>query len=153
MNEIDEVNSLIKQIANITNQLIKKGVVKQKENIVSDYAKWFCSKKYTFKLNDTNEKSFDALSKLGERVLIRTRIGSEFEFNIEFTDICVECCDYLLLVFLNEDTWMIESIYQISQDILRKFKSLEKRNGFEWNRESRSLSMQIYPNDNSILLI
>lgn len=153
MNVIDEINSLIKQVANIMNQLIKKGVVHQIENIVSDYAKWFCSKKYTLKLDDTNEKSYDALSKLGERVLIRTKIGSEFEFNIAFKHVFVECCDYILLVFLNEDTWMIESIYQICQDVLRRFKILEKRNGFEWNRESRSLSMQIYPNDNAILLI
>ena len=61
--------------------------------------------------------------------------------------------DYLFVVFMDEKSWMINSIYKVSYDVVKDFLSIDKKKRFEWRRESRSLSLQIYPDeDNTITL-
>ena len=59
--------------------------------------------------------------------------------------------DYLLIVFINETTWMIDSIYKVAHEVVNKFLSYDQDNRFEWRRESRSLSLQLYPDEDNTL--
>ena len=48
---------------------------------------------------------------------------------------------------------MIKAIYKVSRDIVKDFLNLDQRNIFEWKREARSLSLQIYPDEENMILL
>jgi hypothetical protein len=137
---LEEARKLIFEIAKLKNRLQKLGVVKSGGEITSDYAKWFCSVKFGLELCDKNKFGHDALSKFGKRIQIKTIVGSDIDFKTTFDEIQVCEFDYLLIVFINETTGLIDSIYKVAQDIVTKFLSNDKDKKFEWRRESRSLS-------------
>ena len=148
---LDEVKKLVFQIANLKNRLKELGIVKNGGKITSDYSKWFCSFKFGLELCDKNELGYDALSKFEKRILIKSIVGSDIDFKTNIDEIQVDEFDSLLIVFMNEETWMIDSIYQVSHDIVTKFLSNERDKKFEWRRESRSLSLQLYPDEDNTL--
>lgn len=147
----EEVRKLILQIAKLKNQLQELGVVKSEGKIASDYAEWFCSFKFGLELCYKNKSGYDAPSKFGKKIRIKSRIGSDIDFKINFDGIQVNEFDYLLTVFINEKTWMIDSIYKVSHDVVRKFLSNDWDKKFEWRRESRSLSLQLYPDEDNMI--
>ena len=149
----DEVKELILQIAELKNNLQERGVIRSEGKITADYAKWFCSKKFGLELCSQRDFSYDALSKFDERVQIKSRMGSDTDFSITFDGLCLDDFDYLFIVFMNENTWMIDSIYKVSQNIVRNFLSVDPPRRFKWCGESRSLSLQMYlDEDNEIFL-
>lgn len=152
MDEVKEVEKLISQIADIKNRLKGIGVIRSDGKITSEYAEWFCSRKFSLKLCEKGKIRYDDMSELGERVQIESKIGSDIDFGINFEAVRIELIDYLLAVFINEDTWMVDSVYKVTNDIVKKFLSLDKAKKFLWRRESRSLSLQIYPNDESLII-
>ena len=140
-------------MANLKNQLHELGVVKSEDKITSDYAEWFCSIKFGLESFNKSKFGYDALSKYGERIQIKSVIGSDIDFKLNFDEIHVDKFDYLLIVFINKNTWMIDSIYKVSIDVVRRFLSYDQENRFEWRGESRSLSLQLYPDeDNTIMM-
>ena len=66
-------------------------------------------------------------------------------------EIQAEKIDSLFIVFIKEKTLMINSIYQVSHDIITKFLRIHHEKKFEWKRESRSLSLQLYPEEENEL--
>lgn len=148
--ELEEVNKLIFQMANLKNQLQELGVVKDSDNILSDYAMWFCSVKFGLELCNKNKIGCDALSKFGKRILIKSKVGSDIDFEIDF-EIQLGDFDYLFIVFIDEITWMIDSVYRVSFDIVIKFLNTDLGKKFEWRRESRSLSLQLFPSEENTL--
>ena len=148
---LDEVKEIIFKIANLNNKLKDLGVVKGGDKIVSDYAKWFCSNKFGLELSDKKEFGYDALSKYGKKIQIKSIFGSDIDFQINISEIQVDEIDSLLIVFINEKTLMIDSIYQVSHDVITKFLSNNQDKTFEWRRESRSLSLQLYPEEDNEL--
>ena len=148
--ELEEVNKLIFQMANLKNQLQELGVVKNSDNILSDYAMWFCSVKFGLELCNKNKIGCDALSKFGKRILIKSKVGSDIDFEIDF-EIQLGDFDYLFIVFIDEITWMIDSVYRMSFDIVTKFLNTDLGKKFEWRRESRSLSLQLHPSEENII--
>ncbi|MEJ2241955.1 MAG: hypothetical protein P8Y18_07415 [Candidatus Bathyarchaeota archaeon] len=148
--ELVKVENLIRQIVMLKNQLQELGVLQGGDQICSDYAKWFCSVKFDLELCDRKKLGYDAFSKFGKRVQIESRLGSDVDFSIRF-DIQGDAFDYLLLVFVNESTWMIDSIYKVSHGIVTKFLICDQKSKFEWKRESRSLSEQLYPDEENML--
>ena len=149
----DEVKELILQIAELKNNLQERGVIRSEDKITADYAKWFCSKKFGLELCSEGHFSYDARSKFDERVQIKSRMGSDTDFTITFDGLRLDDFDYLLIVFMNNKTWMIDSIYKVSIDVVRRFLSYDQDNRFEWRGESRSLSLQLYPDeDNTIMM-
>jgi hypothetical protein len=151
--EFDEVRKLIFQMAELKNQLKELGVIRSEGKIFDDYAEWFCSNKFGLALCDKSEFEYDAVSKFGEKVQIKSKIGSDIDFEITFDEILVNEFDYLLIVFINEVTWMIESIYKVSHDVVKTFLSNDKMKRFNWLRESRSLSLQLYPDENNMIVL
>jgi hypothetical protein len=149
--KIDEVKEIISQIANLKNRLKDLGVVKRGDKIISDYAKWFCSKKFKLQLCEDKNLGYDALSQYGKKIQIKSIIGSDIDFKININEIQVEKIDSLLIAFIEEKTLMIDSIYQTSHDILIKFLRTDDSKKFEWKRESRSLSLQLYPEEENEL--
>jgi len=149
--ELEEARKLICEIAELKNRLQELGVVKSGSEIISDYAKWFCSVKFGLELCDKNKFGHDAFSKFGKRIQIKIRVGSDIDFKNNFDEIQVDEFDYLLIVFIDETTWMIDSIYKVAQDVVTKFLSNDQDKKFEWRRESRSLSEQLYPDENNTL--
>ena len=148
---LEKATKLINKIATLTNQLQKIGVIKSGNEITSDFPKWFCSIEFGLELCDKNKSGYDAISKFGERIQIKSTLGSDIDFKIDFNGINVDEVDYLLVVFMNDTTWMIDSIYKVNKDVLTNFLSNDLDKKFEWRRESRSLSEQIYPNDENTL--
>jgi hypothetical protein len=147
--ELAEVEKIMLQIAELKNQLKEFGVLHSGDQISSDYAKWFCSVKFDLDLCDKNKKGYDALSQFGKRIQIKCRLGSDIDFKTNFE--IQEDFDYLLIVFINETTWMIDSIYKVSRDVVTKFLSNYRDKKFQWRRESRSLSLQLYPEEENTL--
>jgi hypothetical protein len=148
--ELEEVKKLIFQMSNIKNQLRELGVVKNSDNILSDYAEWFCSVKFGLELCNKNKIGYDALSNFGKKILIKSKVGSDIDFDIDF-EIQLDDFDYLFIVFIDEKTWMIDSVYRVSCDIVTKFLNTGLAKKFEWIRESRSLSLQLYPDEENTL--
>ena len=148
---LEKARKLINEIATLTNRLQKLGVIKSGNEITSDYPKWFCSVKFGLELCDRNKSGYDAISKFGNRIQIKSTLGSDIDFKTDFDGIQVDEVDYLLVVFMNETTWMIDSIYKVNQDVLKNFLSNDPDKKFEWRRESRSLSLQLYPDDDNTL--
>jgi len=145
-----EVEKIILQMAKLNNQLIELGVLQSGDQISSDYAKWFCSVRFDFELVEKNKLGYDAFSKFGNRIQIKSRLGSDIDFETRF-EIQDDAFDYLLIVFLNKTTWMIDSIYKVPKSIVTKFLNNDKNKEFEWKRESRSLSEQLYPDEENVL--
>ena len=148
--ELEEVKQLILQMANIKNQLQEFGVVRKPDKILSDYAKWFCSIKFGLELWNKNKSGYDAISKFGKKILIKSKVGSDIDFEIDF-EIQLDAFDYVFIVFINEKSWMIDSVYSVSYDIVTKFLNNNLNKKFEWRRESRSLSLQLYPDEENTL--
>lgn len=148
--ELAEVKKLILQMASLKNQLQELGVVKNSEKILSDYAEWFCSVKFGLELCNTNKIGYDALSKFGKKILIKSKVGSDIDFEIDF-EIQLGVFDYLFIVFIDETTWIIDSVYRVSYDIVTKFLNTDLDKKFEWRRESRSLSLQLHPSEENTL--
>lgn len=151
--EFEKARKLIFQIAELKNQLQEIGVIRSEGEITSDYAKWFCSIKFNLKLCENHKSGYDAFSKFGEKVRIRSITESDINFKIDFAGIRPNEFDYLLVVFINETTWMIDSIYKVSHDVVMKFLSNTRDKKFEWRRESRSLSLQLYPGDANMIFL
>ena len=148
--EFEEARKLVSQIAQLKNRLRDLGVIRNKKKIMDNYAEWFCSKKFNLDLRDPKKGGYDALSKFGERIRIKVTTASDIDFGLTFDKIGEDDFDYLLIVFINNETWMISSIYRISFDTIQKFLADGR---FTWNREFRSLSLQVYPDeDNTIFL-
>jgi len=149
----EEVRKIIFQMSGLMNRLRDLGVIRSVDKITDDYAKWFCSHKFGLELCDDGEFGYDAISKYGEKVQIISKTGSDINFEITFDGIRANELDYLIVVFTNEQTWMIDSIYKISKDVVKKFLCYDQPKKLEWCRESRSLSLQLYPyDDNTIFL-
>ena len=149
----EEAKKLISQMARIKNRLRKLEVIRSDDKIIDDYAKWFCSHKFGLELVDKSEFGYDAISKYGEKVQIKSKIGSDIDFDTTFDEIEVNELDYLLTVFINGETWMIDSVYKVSQNLTKKFLSNDQVKKFEWKGESRSLSLQLYPNENNMIFL
>ena len=149
----DEVRELILQIAELKNNLQEWGVIGSEDKITADYAKWFCSKKFGLELYREVDFSYDARSKFDERVQIKIRMGSDTDFTITFGGLCLDDFDYLFIVFMNKNTWMIDSIYKVSQNIVRDFLSVDPPRRFKWCGESRSLSLQMYPDEENEIFL
>ena len=149
----EEVRKLISQMAELKNRLRNLGVIRSADNITDDYAKWFCSHKFGLELCDKGEFGYDALSKYGEKVQIKSKIGSDIDFEIAFDGIRVNEIDYLFAIFISEEPWMIDSIYKISHDVVKNFLSNDQVRKFEWRRESRSLSLQLYPDEDNMIFL
>ena len=149
----EKVRKVIFQMAELKNQLKELGVIRSEGKIFDDYAEWFCSIKFGLDLCDKSEFVYDAVSKYGEKVQIKSKIGSDIDFEITFDELLVNEFDYLLIVFINEVTWMIESIYKVSHDVVKKFLSTDQVRKFECRRESRSLSLQLYPDENNMIFL
>ena len=150
---LEEVRKLILQMAVLKNRLQEMGVVRSEDKIISDYAEWFCSFKLGIELCNESKLGYDALSKFGERIQIKSRIGSDIDFKIAFDGIRVNEFDYLLVTFINMTTWMIDSIYKVSHEVVKRFLSNDKDKRFKWTRESRSLSLQLYPGDDNMIVM
>jgi len=138
-------------MSKLKDKLQELGVVKSDKKIATDYAELFCSVKFGLELCDTSKFGYDALSKFGKKILIRSKIGSDIDFKTNFDEFQVDEFDYLLVVFINETTWMIDSIYKVASDVVTKFLSNDRDKKFEWRSESRSLSSQIYPDEENTL--
>jgi len=151
--DFGEARKLILKMAELKNRLKELGVIRSEGNITAGYAEWFCSKKYCLDLCPRGEFGYDALSKYGERIQIKSRTGLETDFKITFDGIRVDELDYLFAVFINEKTWMIDSIYKVSHDVVKAFLSTDQARKFKWRGESRSLSLQIYPDENNMILL
>lgn len=149
--DIKEVQNLILQMAELKNKLKNIGVIRNEERIIAEYAEWFCSKKYDLELCDKEKVGYNAVSKFGDKYQIKSRIGSEIDFNITFNGIQFGEFDFLLLVFISEKSWMIDSIYRVSSEVAKEFSSTDFAQRFEWSRRSRSLSLQIYPDPENML--
>jgi hypothetical protein len=148
--ELEQVKNLIFQMANLKNQLQELGIIKNSDNVLSGYAEWFCSVKFGLELCNKNEIGYDALSNFEKRILIKSKVGSDINFEIDF-EIRLDNFDYLFIVFIDENTWMIDSVYSVSFDIVTKFLNTDLGKKFEWRRESRSLSLQLYPSEENTL--
>ena len=48
---------------------------------------------------------------------------------------------------------MIDSIYKVPCNVVKDFLSFDQKNSFQWKREARSLSLQIYPDEDNMILI
>jgi hypothetical protein len=149
----EEARKLIFQMAELKNQLRELGVIRSEGKITDNYAEWFCSNKFGLELCDRGEFGCDALSKYGEKVQIKSITGSDIDFEIAFDGIRVNEFDYLFVVFINEVTWMIHSVYKVSRDVVKKFLSNDRVKRFEWRRESRSLSLQLYPDEDNMITL
>ena len=149
----EEARKLVSQMAELKNRLHELGVIRGNEKITDGYAEWFCSNKFGLDLCNKNEFGYDALSKYGEKVQIKSITGSDIDFQIAFEGIQVNKIDYLFVVFINEATWMIDSVYRVSHDVVKNFLSTDTVKRFEWRRESRSLSLQLYPEDDNMITL
>ena len=145
----EEARKLISQIAELKNRLQGFGVIRSKKKIIYDYAEWFCSKMFNLDICD-GEGGYDALTKFGERVRIKIKTASDIDFGLTFDQSGLDDFDYLFAVFINDQTWMISAIYRVSFDTIQKF-FVDGR--FTWNRESRSLSLQLYPNEDDTIYL
>lgn len=149
--DIEEAQNLILQMADLKNKLKDAGVIRSEETLIADYSEWFCSKKFDLELCNNGELGYDAVSKFGDKVQISSRIGSDTDFNITFDGIRLGELDYLLAVFINGKSWMIEAIYRVSHEIVKEFLSSDPAQKFRWKRRSRSLSLQVYPDAENML--
>jgi hypothetical protein len=143
----------ILQIAQLKNELRELGISIHEDQIATGYAQWFCSQKYNLELCENEQVVYNALSKFGDKVQIKSRIGVDIDFNITFDDIWINEIDYLLIVFLNENTWMIDSIYKVPRDVVEEFRIIGIETSFKWCRESRSLSMQMFPDEENTIVL
>ena len=84
----EEARNLILQMAELKNRLKELGVIRSEGKITDDYPEWFCSKKFGLELFDEEEGGYAALSKFGERVMIRSRVVSDIDFGLAFNGIC-----------------------------------------------------------------
>ena len=139
-----KVKEFVLKIVEITNRLHNLGVVRAERDIVSEYVEWFCSKKFGLRLGD---KVGDvAFSMFDEKVLIRSNFGSFTDFGSKFCGIVK--VDYIFCVFLDKESLLFDSVYKISWDVVKDFL-VDSKKCFEWKREARSLSLQVFPEENN----
>jgi hypothetical protein len=48
---------------------------------------------------------------------------------------------------------MIDSIYKVPRDVIKEFCIIDIEKSFEWCRESRSLSMQMFPDEENTIVL
>jgi len=147
-----EVKELVLSLVKVKRRLLELGIGKN-DTITNGYAQWFCSKKYNLKLNKKENQGYYENPIFNERIKIVSKIGSDTNFESIFDGIFIEKFDYLFVVFINEKTWMIDSIYKVPCNVVKDFLSLDQKNSFQWKRETRSLSLQIYPDEEHMILL
>ena len=148
----EEVKELVLSIVKVKKRLLELGIGKD-DTITNGYAQWFCSKKYNLKLNEKENQGYYGHSIFNERIKIVSKIGTDTNFESIFDGIFIEKFDYLFVVFINEKTWMIDSIYKVPSNVVKDFLSFDQKNSFQWKREARSLSLQIYPDEDNMILL
>lgn len=149
----NDISKLVAHTANCIRQLKNKGVIQSTENIPLAYARWFCAQSLPIELVASSQQTgYDAHSKFGDRIQIIMKLSSDTNFEATFSTMCLNCIDYLLLVFMEEETWQIKSIYQIPRDTLLQFAHNDRAT-IQWCGELRSLSVQVYPIDENTLLL
>ena len=152
MSDFEKAQNIVSKIAELSIQLHKLGIITHNCKIPDDYTKWFCLHKFSLKMSKIENSGYFAISKFGEKVQIRSKIGSDIDFTLSFDDIFLNEFDYLLIVFINKETWMIDSIYKVSHHTLKDFFN-SKNSSFKWSRESRSLSLQLYPEEDNMITL
>ena len=148
----EEVKELVLSIVKVKKRLLELGIGKY-DTITNGYAQWFCSKKYNLKLNEKENQGYYGHSIFNERIKIVSKIGTDTNFESIFDGIFIEKFDYLFVVFINEKTWVIDSIYKVPSNVVKDFLSFDQKNSFQWKREARSLSLQIYPDEDNMILL
>jgi len=149
----ETVRELISQMAKVKNRLQELNVIRNECEITAGYTKWFCSKKYGLELCNSEDLGYDALSKYGEKIQIKGKIGSDIDFRITFDGIHLNDLDYLFAVFIDEKTWMIDSIYKVPHNVVKDFLTVDPPRRFKWRGESRSLSLQLYPDEDNMIIL
>ena len=104
-------------------------------------------------INKKENQGYYGHSIFNERIKIVSKIGTDTNFESIFDGIFIEKFDYLFVVFINEKTWMIDSIYKVPSNVVKDFLSFDQKNSFQWKREARSLSLQIYPDEDNMILL
>lgn len=150
----NDIAKLVFLTADCISQLEKEGVLRSTEDIPLAYAKWFCAQHLSIELvsHESQQTSYDAISKFGEHIQIIKKLGSDTNFSATFSDVRLKSIDYLLVVFMEEKNWQIKSIYQISRDTLSDF-ICDDQTLIRWCGELRSLSVQVYPVDENTLFL
>jgi hypothetical protein len=150
----NDIAKLVFLTADCISQLEEEGVLRSTEDIPLAYAKWFCAQHLSIELvsHESQQTSYDAISKFGEHIQIIKKLGSDTNFSATFSDVRLKSIDYLLVVFMEEKNWQIKSIYQISRDTLSDF-ICDDQTLIRWCGELRSLSVQVYPVDENTLFL
>jgi hypothetical protein len=143
--EIDEASELIQKMAGLKNQLKQAGVIRSEKKITSDYAEWFCTKKFNLSLSESQgEVGYDAVSEKGEKIQIKSRTGKINDYRLTFDGIRMGLFDLLFCVFIDEDSWMITDVFKVTPETVQKYLSRDRARRFKWRRESRQACVKIF---------
>lgn len=85
MKELNRMNEteLLQTNGSVIDELIRRGVIKTRNNPVGDYTEWLVSKRLALKMKGNSQKSFDAVDTGEMRYQIKGRcsVGGSVQFS------------------------------------------------------------------------
>jgi hypothetical protein len=63
---------------------------------------------------------------------------------LTFDGIRLGLFDYLFIVLIDEDSWLVSNNFKVSPDTVQAFLSEDSVRRFNWRRESRELSEEFF---------
>lgn len=124
--------SLLKQFADILDELKRRGVVRTRNNPVADYAEWLVAQKLGFCLERNSRSGYDATNKNGERFQIKGRRLDPSNKSRQLSvirNLDANEFDYLIGILFDRDFTVLEA-YKIPRRIIGKYsKFSEHQNG------------------------
>lgn len=123
---------LLECFADILDELKKRGVVRSRNNPVADYAEWLVAKKLGLSLERNSRSGYDATTRSGERIQIKSRrldpSSKSHQLSV-IRNLEAREFDYLIGVLFNRD-FTVKEAYKIAHGVIAKYARFsEHQNG------------------------
>ena len=132
MNKIDLLKytpkNLLRLHASIINELIRRKIVRTRNNPIGDYTEWLVSKTLGLKLIKSSASGYDAINKNGTRFQIKGRQVMTDKANRQLSairELDAKNFDYLIAVIFDAEYNIIEAV-KVPNKIIKKYAYYQK---------------------------
>lgn len=123
---------LLNLYRDVSDELLRRGVVRTRNAPISDYAEWLVAKGLGLKLENSSKSGHDAISKSGARYQVKCRriTGKNGSRQLGvIRNIDKKPFDELVAVFFNED-FTVDTAYMLPLSVVKKYaKHSDHQNG------------------------
>lgn len=119
---------LLKDYANILDELKNRQIIRTYNNPVADYAEWLVASKLGMKLERNSKSGYDAIDNEGIKYQIKSRRISDGNRSYQLgviRNLLNNEFDYLIVLIFDRN-FMVESAFKIPHEIIEKYARFSK---------------------------